>query len=92
VEAQAAGTPVIAYARGGGSESVVDGVTGVLFHEQTESALSEAMERAEALVFDPKLLRENARRFSVEVFRAALGQWLASEWSRFRIEKGCQVL
>lgn len=92
VEAQAAGTPVIAYARGGGSESVVDGVTGVLFHEQTESALSEAMERAEGLVFDPKLLRENARRFSVEVFRAALGQWLASEWSRFRIEKGCQVL
>jgi glycosyltransferase involved in cell wall biosynthesis len=90
VEAQAAGTPVIAYARGGGSESVLEGVTGVLFNEQTVGAISEAIALAETLVFDPNLLRKNAMRFSAEVFRNVLGQWLTSEWSRFRIEKGAQ--
>jgi glycosyltransferase involved in cell wall biosynthesis len=88
VEAQAVGTPVIAYARGGGAESVVDGVTGVLFHEQTVGALRDAMERAESMVFDPMMLRQNAMRFSTGVFRGALAQWVASEWSRFRIERG----
>jgi glycosyltransferase involved in cell wall biosynthesis len=88
VEAQAAGTPVIAYARGGGAESVVDGVTGILFEEQTVEALCNAMDRAEALSFDPSALRQNAMRFSVGVFRSALARWLASEWSRFCIERG----
>jgi glycosyltransferase involved in cell wall biosynthesis len=90
VEAQAAGTPVIAYARGGGAESVVDGVTGVLFHEQTVGALCDAMQLAESMVFDRGALRQNAMRFSAGVFRSALGQWLNSEWSRFRIERGAR--
>jgi glycosyltransferase involved in cell wall biosynthesis len=91
VEAQAAGTPVIAYARGGGSESVVEGVTGLLFQEQTVDSLGAAIEKAEVTQFDPAVLRENAMRFSVGVFRSTLSEWLASEWSRFRIEKGCGV-
>jgi glycosyltransferase involved in cell wall biosynthesis len=89
VEAQAAGTPVIAYARGGGAESIVEGRTGVLFQEQTVEALAAAMARADAIEFDPAALRENAMRFSVGIFRSTFGQWLASEWSRFRIERGC---
>ena len=88
VEAQAAGTPVIAYAKGGGAESVLEGVTGVLFHEQTVGALVEAMRRAEEIHFDPVAMRRNAMRFSSATFRKALGQWLVSEWSRFRIERG----
>jgi glycosyltransferase involved in cell wall biosynthesis len=89
VEAQAAGTPVVAYARGGGSESIIDGGTGVLFHEQTAESLGRALEQVEELQFDPALLRENALRFSAGVFRSRLGQWLASEWLRFRIRRGC---
>jgi len=92
VEAQAAGTPVIAYARGGGSESIVEGVTGVLFQEQTAASLGAAMDQAEATRFDPAVLRQNAMRFSAGVFRNTLGQWLASEWSRFRLERGCGVI
>jgi glycosyltransferase involved in cell wall biosynthesis len=88
VEAQAAGTPVIAYARGGGSESIIEGLTGVLFHEQTVASLSAAILQAEASEFDPAVLRQNAMRFSVGIFRSTLAQWLASEWSRFRIERG----
>jgi glycosyltransferase involved in cell wall biosynthesis len=88
VEAQAAGTPVIAYARGGGSESVIEGLTGVLFHEQTAASLSAAIEQAEATEFDSAVLRQNAMRFSAGIFRSTLAQWLASEWSRFLIERG----
>ena len=91
VEAQAAGTPVIAYARGGGAESVIEGVTGLLFREQTVASLASAIERAETTHFDPAVLRENAMRFSTSVFRSTLGKWLASEWSRFRIERGCDA-
>jgi glycosyltransferase involved in cell wall biosynthesis len=86
VEAQSAGTPVIAYGRGGGAESVIDGQTGVLFHEQTAEAIRAAMERADRIQFDPSILRENAKRFSRDIFRESLTHWMASEWARFRME------
>jgi glycosyltransferase involved in cell wall biosynthesis len=68
VEAQAAGTPVIAYGTGGVCDSVVDGVTGVLFDEQSVAGLCGAVERFEALSLDPDAARENAVRFTPERF------------------------
>ena len=49
IEAQASGRPVIAYARGGALETVVEGVTGCLFHEPTEEAVRVALDRAESV-------------------------------------------
>ena len=72
VEAQAAGTPVIAYGVGGAAESVLDGLTGVLFAEQTAAGLAAAIERFEALNLDVDVVRENARRFGRERFRAEM--------------------
>ncbi|HEX2093111.1 MAG TPA: glycosyltransferase [Longimicrobiaceae bacterium] len=72
VEAQAAGRPVIAYGRGGAAETVVDGSTGVLFEEQTEEALVEAILRFERMSFDPSVCRQNAERFSSSEFRRQL--------------------
>jgi glycosyltransferase involved in cell wall biosynthesis len=69
VEAQAAGVPVIAYGRGGAVETVADGVSGVLFEEQTAEGLAAAIRRFEALDLDPDAIRANARRFSRERFR-----------------------
>lgn len=69
VEAQAAGRPVIAYGRGGATETVTDGVTGVHFHEQTPDALVAAIERFEDERFDPVGCRRNAERFSADAFR-----------------------
>ena len=70
VEAMAAGAPVIAYARGGALETVVDGVTGCLFHEQTVAALKAAVEQIEwgDLAIDPAAARRHAHRFDVAVF------------------------
>jgi glycosyltransferase involved in cell wall biosynthesis len=72
VEAQAAGVPVIAYGVGGAAESVLDGLTGVLFAEQTVDGLVSAIDRFEALDLDEEAVRENARRFGRERFRAEL--------------------
>lgn len=69
VEAQAAGTPVIAYGVGGATETVIDGETGVLFTEQTADSLAAAIERFESLQLDPEAARANARRFGEARFQ-----------------------
>jgi glycosyltransferase involved in cell wall biosynthesis len=75
VEAQAAGCPVIVYQAGGALETVVDGVTGIFFAEQSAASLSEAVRRFEdsSHCFRTADMVENAQRFSkphfVEPFR-----------------------
>jgi len=68
VEAQAAGTPVIAFNGGGFKESVVDGETGILINDTDEKTLEEAISRFSKIRWDEEKLRENARRFSKERF------------------------
>jgi len=70
VEVQAAGRPAIALARGGAAETVVDGVTGVLFPEQTVDSLIAAFNRFAQLTFDPATIRAHAERFRPERFAA----------------------
>jgi glycosyltransferase involved in cell wall biosynthesis len=77
VEAQACGRPVIAYAAGGATETVVDGETGVLFQPQTLDGLRAAMRRLESLSFDAARCREQSLRFSVQRFRARMETFLA---------------
>lgn len=69
VEAQASGTPVIAYGRGGARETVIHGETGLLFDAQTETAIIRAVEAFEQTSFHPEAIRRNAERFSIEKFR-----------------------
>jgi glycosyltransferase involved in cell wall biosynthesis len=66
VEAQACGRPVIAYGRGGALETVVNGETGVLFHELTAPAIGQALEQVARLRFDPARVRAHAEQFSRE--------------------------
>ncbi len=68
VEAQAAGRPVIAFGRGGATETVVHGATGVFFEEQEVDSLAEAMLDFERMTFDPGLCRRNAERFDRREF------------------------
>jgi glycosyltransferase involved in cell wall biosynthesis len=73
LEAQAAGRPVVAFGRGGATETVVDQVTGVLFHEQSVEGLIDAIERLDRLSLAQTACRENAMRFDVSVFRQRMG-------------------
>ena len=72
VEAMAAGKPVVAFRRGGATETVVDGVTGVFFDDPTPGALADAIARVDALGVDPAALRAHATGFSTAVFRARM--------------------
>jgi glycosyltransferase involved in cell wall biosynthesis len=74
VEAQAAGLPVIAYGVGGAAESVIDGRTGVLFAEQSEGSLAQAIERFEGLTLDEGEIRSSAQRFGRERFRREMAE------------------
>lgn len=76
VEAMAAGRPVIAFRRGGATETVVDGVAGVFFDEPTSDALAGAIERADALAVDRAGLRAHAETFATPVFRARMRELL----------------
>lgn len=69
VEAQAAGCPVIAYYKGGASEIVRDGETGILFKEQTSEALADAILKFETMNLNSKAASDNAARFSSDRFR-----------------------
>ena len=72
VEAQACGTPVVALGRGGATESVADGATGVLYSKPGSGPLSDAIDRLRALRLDPGAATRNAGRFSRQRFREAL--------------------
>jgi len=69
LEAQAAGRPVVAFGRGGATETVVDQMTGVLFPEQSVESLVDAIERLDRSSISPTACRANAMRFDVSVFR-----------------------
>ena len=86
VEAQACGTPVIAYGCGGATETVRPGETGVFFPHQTVAALHAALDRFESTAdrFDPETLRANAERFSAERFRTAFHRFLTKAHAEFR--------
>ncbi len=76
LEAQSAGRPVIAYAAGGALETIVDGQTGLLFAQQTPTALCEALYRFEQLTFDKEACRCNALRYGVERFKGQFGDFV----------------
>ncbi len=70
VEAQASGTPVIGYGRGGICETVIDGETGILFNNQDSGSLIEAIKNFESsnIGFNQEKILQNSRKFSKDEF------------------------
>lgn len=86
VEAMAAGAPVVALGRGGTGETVVDGTTGLHFHEQTARAIADAVTlflRREG-DFDPAAIRRHAEGFSRRRFQEAIESYVSGAWERFQ--------
>lgn len=84
VEAQACGTPVVAFGAGGVLDSIVDGVTGVFFEKQEPEAIHEAVRRFETMRFNEHLIRANAERFSIERFRIQFMDLAKQSMAAFR--------
>lgn len=94
VEAQACGTPVIAFGKGGSLETVVDSAnpniaTGLWFFEQTTEAIIDAVERFESLSspISSKVCREHAERFSIDRFREEFTQYVNQRWNEFQASR-----
>jgi glycosyltransferase involved in cell wall biosynthesis len=68
VEAMASGRPVVAFGRGGATETVVNSVSGVFFAEQTTEAISSAVKHLAGIEFDPEKIVDHSRRFGREQF------------------------
>lgn len=74
VEAEACGRPVVAYKKGGATETVVEGETGIFFEEQNGESCAQAILRFEELdaqkKFDGEKIAAHAKQFGEERFRA----------------------
>ena len=77
VEAQAAGRPVIAFARGGALDTIKDRETGLFFQEPSVECLIAAIETLESLSLDPQHIRNNAEFFGIERFKQAMLAWIS---------------
>jgi glycosyltransferase involved in cell wall biosynthesis len=77
IQAMAYGKPVIAFAAGGALDSVIDGRTGTLFHEQTPDALIAAVQKNCGVTFAPVEIRRHAEQFGVERFVGELTSFLS---------------
>jgi glycosyltransferase involved in cell wall biosynthesis len=68
VEAMASGRPVVAFGRGGATETVAPGVSGVFFAEQTVETISSAVRSLDAIEIDPEKIAAHASQFGREQF------------------------
>lgn len=92
VEAQACGTPAIAYGGGGALETVIDirqhpeSGTGLFFPSQTEGALIEAVKAFEAMsgAFNPEMGRSQAAHFHPKIFQERYLTFLERCWQEFQ--------
>ena len=84
LQANAAGRPVIAYDAGGARETVVPGVTGALFAEQSVAAIIETVESFDPLSVSPAAIRRHAEQYDIELFKRRIADFVAQkveEWN-----------
>lgn len=81
LEAQASGRPVIAYGAGGALASVIDGVTGTFFAEQTVESLTVALEAFDERAFDRQTIRNHALEFDKPRFHRRMLQFIEAKMS-----------
>ncbi len=83
IEAQACGTPVIAYGFGGVLETVLNKETGVFFREHSVPSLIEAITQFETIKFNYVQIRNNALRFSIERFEKEISEFVDEKCENF---------
>lgn len=86
VEAEACGRPVIAYGMGGALDTVVPGKTGVLFYEQTEESIAEAIEKFESMNFDKQEIRNHALKFDESEFKRQIETYISETIKSHKIK------
>lgn len=78
LEAMASGRPVIAYRRGGALETVVEGLSGTFFDDQTWESMAHKILRFREEDYDPHQIRAYSRNFDESVFRQKIQNFIQS--------------
>jgi glycosyltransferase involved in cell wall biosynthesis len=81
LEAQACGTPVIAYGKGGALEAVQEGVTGEFFGQQSVPALVEGLKKFEPAKYDGQKIREHAMQFDKKIFQQKIKTFVEEKYA-----------
>ena len=81
VEAMAAGTPVVAYNKGGSLDYILPGKTGLFFERQTIKNLSDVLEAASKKTFDYSAIAKHAEEFSVANFKRNMQKYIKDRMS-----------
>lgn len=84
LEAQACGTPVIAYNHGGALETVVPDVSGLFFSELKVSSLLSVLDKSKSLALNKKVIRANALKFSRNKFKEKVTTFFQQQWEDFK--------
>ncbi len=79
LEAQACGRPVIAYGAGGALATIVDGITGRFFHEQTVESLTTVLASFNEQIFNPYVIHNHALEFDIPRFRRRILQFIEAK-------------
>lgn len=90
IEAMSAGCPVIAYGKGGASETVIDQKTGILFYEQNWETLAEIMLNFDQSVFSKKDISIHAQTFSKQNFQNKLKDIVEKNYSQNKNGSVCE--
>jgi glycosyltransferase involved in cell wall biosynthesis len=80
LEAMASGKPVIAFAKGGALETVVENQTGMFFKGQTKESLVDAVKRFESKKFTAEEIHKHALKFDREIFRDKLKEYFSKKF------------
>lgn len=86
VESMASGRPVIAFGKGGASETVHEGITGTLFHEQSAEELMDTVLHFSPEAYTPAKIRAFAEQFSPKVFRERMLEVIHSAYTHHKHE------
>ncbi|MBI2590200.1 glycosyltransferase [Candidatus Berkelbacteria bacterium] len=88
LEAMAAGRPVIAYGKGGALESILPGITGEFFYEQSAAALKGILNQFDEKRYNQKRIREHVKQFDVSIFTQSVMQIVENLISQQRSKNG----
>ena len=87
LEAQAAGRPVIAYGAGGALASVVDGITGAFFQEQTVDSLATVLASFDERMYNTHVIRNHALEFDKPRFSRRILQFIEAKLSEGKLRQ-----
>jgi len=84
LESQSCGVPIIAYGRGGALETVIPKKTGIFFSRLTVESIIHALDKFETFTFNKCIIRDNALKFSRDIFKESISNFFHEKWYEHR--------